>query len=81
MKKLNGIYIDLKNKEQVEWWNNTASKMVKVKHYDTIVETATNKPVGVLLALGGIRKNKVIKENHKFIKNPVRHVFNKEKAQ
>lgn len=31
--RTNGIYIDLGNKEQVKWWNEKASKLVKVIRY------------------------------------------------
>lgn len=65
-----GIYIDYKNKKQVEWWNNTASKLVKVEFYNEIIETKTNKPVGVLLNINGFLKNYVIKENEKFLTDP-----------
>ena len=53
MSKLRGIFIDYRNKEQVKWWNNVASKLVRIVHYDTIVETATNKPIGVVFAVDG----------------------------
>ena len=69
--KQNSIYIDLNNKEHVDWWNNVASKMVRVVNYTELVETATNKKVGVILMIKGILKNKVIKENAKFIPNSV----------
>lgn len=75
MKKLNGIWIDYNNAEQVEWWNNVASKLVKVRRYDTIVKTATGKPVGVLMSITGLFSKWVIKQNEKFIKNPVTAVF------
>lgn len=77
MKKINGIWIDYSNKEQVAWWNDIASKLVTVKYYNEVAETATGKPVGVMIALGGVFKNWVIKENHKFIKNPVTAVFDR----
>lgn len=73
--KQNGIWIDYKNKEQVAWWNNFASKLVRVKYYNEIVETATGKPVGILIGLGGVLKNYVIKENVKFIDKPVTRVI------
>lgn len=75
MKKLNSIFIDLRNKEHVDWWINKASKLVKVVHYDTIVETATNKPIGIIIMIKGILKPYVIKENNKFISNPTVGVF------
>ena len=69
--KNNSIYIDHKNVKQMEWWNKVASKLVSVRHYATIVETATGKPVGTILQIGGLFKNYVIKSNLRFIKNPV----------
>lgn len=69
--KNNSIFIDLRNKEQVKWWNEIACKLVKVSYYTYIDETATGKHVGILLKLKGIRKNKIIKENLKFINNPI----------
>lgn len=68
--KTNGIFIDLKNEKQVKWWNEVASKLVKVVYYTYIDETATGKHVGILLKIKGIHKNRVIKENLKFINNP-----------
>lgn len=70
--KMNGIYIDLRNEEQVKWWNEKASKLVKVIRYTYIEETKTRERVGILIALKGFRKNKIIRENMKFINNPVR---------
>lgn len=74
--KQTGIFIDLRNGEQVKWWNNIASKLVKVVSYTYIDETATGKHVGVLMNIAGPLKNLVIRHNtNKFIKNPVTHVF------
>ena len=70
MKKRNCIFIDLRNSEQVKWWNNTARKLVKAVRYDTIVETATKKPVGVIFTIKGLHKHKIINENIKFLNNP-----------
>lgn len=69
--KPTGIFVDLKNKEQVNWWNKIGNKLVKVVRYDTIVETATNKPVGVLFALKGPFAGYVIKKNNSFLKDLV----------
>lgn len=77
--KQNGIWIDYSNKEQVAWWNNIASKLVRVRYYNEIVETATGKPVSVLISIGGLLKNWVIKKNAEFIKNPVTKVINLDK--
>lgn len=68
--KTNSIFIDYRNKEQVKWWNEVASKLVRVCHYTEIVETATNKPVGILLRIGGLFQRKVMKDNLRFIDNP-----------
>lgn len=70
--KTNGIYIDYNNQKQVNWWNNYASKLVRVVRYNEIVEAATNKPVGVLMTLKGLFADYVIAENKNFIKNPVK---------
>ena len=64
------IFIELKNREQVNWWNNTARKLVKVVRYDTIVETATNKPIGVLINIKGALKSYVIMKNKSFLNRP-----------
>lgn len=63
----NGIFINFENDKQVKWWNEKASKLVKVTRYTYIDETKTGKHVGVLLSLKGLYKNKIIKENSKFI--------------
>lgn len=70
--RTNGIYIDLRNEEQIKWWNEKASKLIKVIRYTYIEETKTGERVGILIALKGFRKNKIIRENMKFINNPVR---------
>ncbi len=77
--KPTGIWIDYKNAKQVAWWNNVASKLVKVSHYNEIVETATGKPVGVLMNITGLLSRWVIKQNSKFIENPVTAVFDVKK--
>jgi hypothetical protein len=73
--KQNGIWIDYRNKEQVKWWNNVASKLVRVVQYNEIIETATGKAVGRLIMIKGLHKNRVIKENLKFIDKPVTKVI------
>ena len=74
--KQTGIFIDLRNSEQVKWWNSVANKLVKVVSYTYIDETATGKHVGVLMNITGLFKNLVINHNtKKFIKNPVTQVF------
>ena len=76
--KQNSIFIDLTNKEQVLWWNNIASKLVKVVYYETIVETATNQPRGIIIMLKGLRKGQVIRENLRFIAKPVTMTLKRE---
>ena len=73
--KTNGIWIDYSNKKQVAWWNKIASRLVRVVRYDTIVETATGKPVGVLFSISGPFMKYVMKKNLKFVKDPVTAVF------
>ena len=73
--KVNGIYIDYKNKKQVNWWNNYASKLVRVVRYNEIVEAETNEVVGVLMTLKGLFADYVIADNNNFIKNPVKTVI------
>lgn len=68
--KLNGIYIDLTNKEQVDWWNKIGRRFVRVISYSEIVEAATNKSVGVTIQLRGMFKGYVIKKNNSFLRNP-----------
>ena len=60
--RTNGIYIDLGNKEQVKWWNEKASKLVKVIQYTYIDETETGKHVGVLLSLKGLHKTRLLEK-------------------
>lgn len=73
--KENGIWIDLRNSEQVKWWNNIARYLVRVVYSNYIIETATNEKVGILIAIAGPFKNYVIKHNARFIDNPVTEVF------
>lgn len=79
MKKVNSIFIDLRNDKQVKWWNEVASKLVKVVRYDEIVETATGKPVGYIFMIKGLLKGRVIKENLKFLGKTTRMVIDVEK--
>lgn len=74
MKKLNGIFIDLRKADQVEWWNKIGSKLVKVVRYDTIVETATNEPIGVMFAIKGVFADYVIKKNNSFLGNNLKRM-------
>lgn len=77
----NGIWIDYRNKAHVDWWNNVASKLVRVIQYNEIIETATGKPVGRLIMIRGLHKNRVIRENLKFINKPVTKVIEVSKAR
>lgn len=65
--KLDSIFVDCRNKEHVKWWNEVASKLVKVVRYDVIVETATEKPVGYVFKLRGLLAQLIIKQNNKFL--------------
>lgn len=79
MKKVNSIFIDLRNEEQVKWWNEIGSKLVKIARFHTIVETATNKTVGYVFVIKGMLSKRVIKQNLKFLDNPKRMVINVKK--
>lgn len=68
----NAIFIDLRNKEHVKWWNETASKLVDVIGYEDIAETKTGVIVGKIFLLKGLKRARVIKENSKFLSNPVK---------
>jgi hypothetical protein len=71
------IYINLKNLDQVKWWGETGSKLVKTVRYNTIVDYATNDPVGVIFTIEGILKDYVVKKNLTFIDDPVMTVIKK----
>ena len=73
--RMTGIFIDLKNDRQIKWWEKTAKKFVKVVKYETIVDTATNEPVGLLISIKGLFKNRVIKANNEFLSDPVKVRF------
>lgn len=79
MKKVNSVFIDLRNEEQVKWWNEVARKRVRIVSWHTLVETATNKPVGYIFQIKGLFKGRVIKENLKFLDKPKRAVINVKK--
>lgn len=65
--KLDSIFVDCRNEEHVKWWNEVASKLVRVVKYDVIVETATEKPVGYVFKLSGLLAKWIIKQNNKFL--------------
>ena len=73
--KPNSIFVDFSNKEQVKWWNTIGHKLVKVVCYNELVETETNKPVGVFFMLKGFLSGYVIKKNNSFVKDLVTGVF------
>ena len=73
--RTNYICIDLKNIEQVRWWNKTGHKFAKVVDYNTIVETATNKPIAYICELKGPFVKWVVKQNNKFIEDAVTTVI------
>lgn len=72
------IFIDLRNAEQVDWWNNYARKKVKAVMYNEIVETKTNKVIGVLILIRGLFANEIFKENDKFLGKNIVTVTSKE---
>ena len=69
MKKVTCVFIDYANKEQIEWWNKIGGKLVRAHLYDTIVETATNKPVGIIVTVHGRLAKCVINKMNSFHKN------------
>lgn len=76
--KTNAILIDFRNKEQVKWWNNIASKMVRASKVGTLDETATGKTIGVLLTITGPLAKVVMKWNKRFLDSPVTTVIDVE---
>lgn len=74
MKKINSIFVDLRNAEQVNWWLTKAGPKVRVRSFTNIIETATGNKVGVVMRLGGFGARKIIKENNKFL-GENRHVM------
>lgn len=68
---MKAIFINLKNKEQVNWFRNTANKLVNVVAEQDIIETATGERVGLILVITGLFAGLIERENVKrFIKNP-----------
>ena len=70
-----GIYIDLNNKEQVEWFNKTANKLIKVDHYNEIIETSTNTVVGYCMTFTSLFSSYIIKKNNSFLGNDLEEVI------
>ena len=73
--KENSIFIDLRNPEHVEWFNKTASKLIRCTRYTSIVETATDKTVGYIVQFKSLFKDYVIKKNAAFLKDPKKVVI------
>lgn len=67
MKKINSIFIDFRNTEQVNWWLTKTRSKVKVRGFTNIVDTATGNKIGAVMRLGGFGVRKIIKENNKFL--------------
>ena len=67
MKKINSIFIDLRNAEQVNWWLTKTGSKVKVRSFTNIVDAVTGNKIGVVMRLGGFGAKKIIKENNKFL--------------
>lgn len=70
-----GIYIDLNNKEQVEWFNKIASKLIKVNHYNKIIETSTNETVGYCMTFTSLFSSYVIKKNNSFLGDDLKEMI------
>lgn len=62
-----GIYIDLNNGKQVEWFNKVGNKLIRVISYNEIIETATNKVVGYCVNFTSLFPGYVIKKNNSFL--------------
>ena len=77
--KENSIFIDLRNKGQVEWFNKIASKLIRCTSYTSIVETETDKAVGYIVQFNSLFKNYVIKKNATFLKDPKKVIINVKK--
>lgn len=60
MKKIPCVFVDYRNKEQVAWWNKFGRNLVTARTIDEIVETATDKPVGVIIGITGLFSKFVI---------------------
>ena len=65
--KQSAIYIDFKNLDQVKWWNEIGSGLVKTLRYNTIVEAAMDEPVGVIFTIEGLFREYVVKKSLEFI--------------
>lgn len=75
VRKVPCVFIDYSNKEQVKWWNKIGGRLVKARLYDTIVETATDKPVGIIVVITGIFAKYVINKMNSFHKETTEMVL------
>ena len=67
----NRVYIDFRNAKQVKWWNTVGSELVEVVKCKYIVDYATGANLGVEMKVKGLCKERVIRENSWFLRNPV----------
>lgn len=74
-----GIYIDLNNKEQVEWFNKVANKLIKIDYYNEIIETSTNKVVGYCMTFTSLFESYIIKKNNSFLGDNLKEMIVTEK--
>lgn len=75
MKKVYGVWINLRNGVQVRWWN-IVSLFVKAVDRQDLIEKATGQMVGCLFAITGPFAEFVAWMNTKlFVKNPVKMEF------
>lgn len=74
IKKIPCVFIDYRNEAQIKWWNNIGSWLVRARQIDTVVETATNKPVGAIIAFTSPVSKFVMGKMKGFIENPVKVV-------
>lgn len=71
------IFISNTNKEQIKWWNNIASKLVRFELIDKVIDGESGKVIGYVLGIGGLLAKFVAKKNVKFIENPETVIFRK----
>ena len=69
-----GVFIDLRNKDQVRWWN-IVNLSVKVVDRIDVVDKTTRQTVGCMFKITGLLAKKIASENVSFIKNPVTMKF------
>lgn len=69
--KTYGIYIDCRNRKQVDWWNKRAKKKVTVVDRNPIVETKTGRTIAWLFVIAGKLAKEIFDENDQFLENPV----------